>query len=147
MTVEPEKTEAGADQCAADGADAARCMGDDADFQSPHADPIAAVILACVFAATGLQDENMLAAVQGVGPPLAAYCLVASLGGVFYWTSFHAYFAAAGDREHRGHQIGAREALAALLAISKGRVSQLHRAALLLLKKRMRERGHFRLER
>lgn len=59
----------------------------------------------------------MLAAVQGVGPPLAAYCLVASLGGVFYWTSFHAYFAAAGDREHRGHQIGAREALAALLAI------------------------------
>jgi len=36
--------------------------------------------------------------------------------------------------------------LASLLAISKGRVSQLHRAALLLLRKRMGERGHFRLE-
>jgi hypothetical protein len=59
----------------------------------------------------------MLATVQSVGPPLAAYCFVASLGGVLYWTSFHAYFAAAGDSEHRGHQIGAREALAAMLAI------------------------------
>lgn len=37
--------------------------------------------------------------------------------------------------------------LAQLLHITKGRVSQLHRSALLLLKKRMRERGHFRLER
>jgi RNA polymerase sigma factor for flagellar operon FliA len=35
--------------------------------------------------------------------------------------------------------------LAALLSISKPRVSQLHRAALLLLRKRMRERGHFRM--
>ncbi len=37
--------------------------------------------------------------------------------------------------------------LASLLAISKGRVSQLHRAALLLLRKRMGQRGHFRLRR
>jgi RNA polymerase sigma factor for flagellar operon FliA len=37
--------------------------------------------------------------------------------------------------------------LVSLLGISKGRISQLHRAALLLLKKRMREQGHFRLER
>ena len=59
----------------------------------------------------------MLAAVHGVGPPLAAYCAVASFGGVFYWTSFHAYFAAMGDTEHRGHQVGAREALAAMLGI------------------------------
>jgi flagellar biosynthesis protein FlhA len=35
--------------------------------------------------------------------------------------------------------------LAALLAISKGRVSQLHRAALSLLRKRLREHGHFRM--
>ncbi|HWA90265.1 MAG TPA: sigma-70 family RNA polymerase sigma factor [Rhizomicrobium sp.] len=35
--------------------------------------------------------------------------------------------------------------LAALLKISKGRVSQLHRAALQLLRKRMREHGHFRM--
>lgn len=37
--------------------------------------------------------------------------------------------------------------LAVLLQITRGRVSQLHRAALLVLKKRMRERGHFRMER
>jgi hypothetical protein len=59
----------------------------------------------------------MLAAVHGVGLTLAAYCAVASLGGVFYWTSFHAYFAATGDPEHRGHQTGAREALAAAAGI------------------------------
>lgn len=35
--------------------------------------------------------------------------------------------------------------LASLLAVSKGRVSQLHRAALTLLRKRMREHGHFRI--
>lgn len=35
--------------------------------------------------------------------------------------------------------------LAELLRISKGRVSQLHRAALMLLRKRMRDHGHFRM--
>jgi MFS transporter, DHA1 family, inner membrane transport protein len=59
----------------------------------------------------------MLAAVHGVGLSLAACCAVASLGGVFYWTSYHAYFAATGDTEHRGHQTGAREALSAVLGI------------------------------
>ena len=37
------------------------------------------------------------------------------------------------------------EQLAELLKISKGRVSQLHRAALLLLRKRMRDHGHLRM--
>ncbi len=59
----------------------------------------------------------ILTRVQGVDLPLAAFTLVASLGGVFYWTCFHAYFAAIGDAEHRGHQISAREALATLLGI------------------------------
>jgi MFS transporter, DHA1 family, inner membrane transport protein len=59
----------------------------------------------------------MLTAVHGAGLSLAAYCAVASLGGVFYWTSYHAYFAAAGDAEHRGHQTSAREAFAAALGI------------------------------
>ena len=35
--------------------------------------------------------------------------------------------------------------LSVLLAISKGRISQLHRGALSLLRKRMREQGHFRM--
>jgi hypothetical protein len=59
----------------------------------------------------------LLAEVHGVGPMLLAACLVASVGETFYWTSYHAYFASLGDAEHRGHQIGAREALASLAAI------------------------------
>src|SRR5262249_4354336 len=31
------------------------------------------------------------------------------------WTSYHAYFTTLGDAEHRGHQVGAREAIAALV--------------------------------
>src|ERR1700694_3232925 len=60
---------------------------------------------------------SLLAEVHGVGPRLLAACLVASVGETFYWTSYHAYFASLGDAEHRGHQIGAREALASLAAI------------------------------
>jgi DHA1 family inner membrane transport protein len=59
----------------------------------------------------------ILTLVHGVDLPLAAFTLVAALAGVFYWTCFHAYFAVIGDAEHRGHQIGAREALATLLGI------------------------------
>jgi hypothetical protein len=59
----------------------------------------------------------VLAEVHGVDLWLLAACLVASVGETFYWTSYHAYFASLGDAEHRGHQIGAREALASLAAI------------------------------
>jgi hypothetical protein len=34
-----------------------------------------------------------------------------------YWPSYHAYFATIGDTEHRGHQVSAREALAAVANI------------------------------
>jgi len=37
--------------------------------------------------------------------------------------------------------------LASLMSVSKGRISQLHGAALLLLRRRLRGRGHFRLKR
>lgn len=60
----------------------------------------------------------LLAEVNGVGWPLLALCAVSSLGDTFYWTSYHAYFASLGDAEHRGHQIGAREAIAALVGIA-----------------------------
>ena len=53
-----------------------------------------------------------LARVDGVGPMLAATLVVSSIGETLYWTSYHAYFAAMGDAEHRGHQVSAREALA-----------------------------------
>ena len=59
----------------------------------------------------------LTAAVDGVGVWLFLRCLASGVGEAFYWTSFHAYFASVGDSEHRGHQIGAREALAAGIGI------------------------------
>jgi DHA1 family inner membrane transport protein len=65
---------------------------------------------------TGVQ-YLFLAEVHGVDLMLLGFCLSAAIGDVFYWTCYHAYFAALGDAEHRGHQIGAREALGSLAAI------------------------------
>lgn len=59
----------------------------------------------------------VLAEVHGVGLALYAFCAVGSLADTFYWTTYHAYFASLGDAEHRGHQIGAREALSAVVGI------------------------------
>ena len=59
----------------------------------------------------------LLAEVHGVGWNLAALCLVSSLGDTVYWTSYHAYFASLGDARDRGHQIGAREAIAAMVGV------------------------------
>ena len=50
-------------------------------------------------------------------PGAAALCAVAAVGDTVYWTSYHAYFASLGDAEHRGHQLGAREAIAAMVGI------------------------------
>jgi MFS transporter, DHA1 family, inner membrane transport protein len=65
---------------------------------------------------TGLQFP-VLAEVHGVGWELFALCAVAAMGDTVYWTSYHAYFASLGDADHRGHQIGAREAIAAIVGI------------------------------
>ena len=59
----------------------------------------------------------LLAEVHGVGAALLVLCAVSSVGDTLYWTSYHAYFAALGDEEHRGHQLGAREAIAAVVGI------------------------------
>lgn len=64
----------------------------------------------------GLQYP-LLATVRGVDWALAALIAAAALGDVFYWPSFNAYFAVVGDDQHRGHQIGAAEALAAAIGI------------------------------
>lgn len=66
---------------------------------------------------TGLQYP-LLAEVHGVGWPLLGLCAISSIGDTFYWTSYHAYFAALGDEEHRGHQVGAREAIVAIVGIA-----------------------------
>jgi hypothetical protein len=39
------------------------------------------------------------------------------VGDTVYWTCYHAYFASLGDVHHRGHQLGAREAIAASMGI------------------------------
>jgi hypothetical protein len=71
-----------------------------------------------IIATLGIAGQYpLLPLVQGVGWPLAALCLVSSVGEVFYWASYHAYFSVLGDAEHRGHQIEAREALAAVIGI------------------------------
>ena len=65
----------------------------------------------------GAVQYPLLAQVHGVDASLFVWCVVSAIGETLYWTSYHAYFAALGDDEHRGHQIGAREAIAALVGI------------------------------
>lgn len=51
--------------------------------------------------------------ITGPGWPLVALCLFSSLGYLLYWLCFHAYFAALGDADRRGGQVGLREAIVA----------------------------------
>ena len=60
----------------------------------------------------------LLAEVRGVGVALIGLIAIAALGGTVYWSTYHAYFAALGDDDVRGQQIGAREAIAALVGIA-----------------------------
>ncbi|HWD49383.1 MAG TPA: MFS transporter [Rhizomicrobium sp.] len=66
--------------------------------------------------ATGLQYP-LLANVHGIGPALYILLCTSSVADTIYWTTYHAYFASLGDKEHRGHQIGAREAIASVIGI------------------------------
>lgn len=59
----------------------------------------------------------IVAGVQGIGPALVTFCLVAAIGEILYWPSYNAYFASIGDAEHRGHQLGAREAFVAVAGV------------------------------
>jgi MFS transporter len=59
----------------------------------------------------------LLAEVHGIGWTLLTLCLISSLGDTVYWSSYHAYFAALGDHAHRGQQVSAREAIAAIVGI------------------------------
>ena len=59
----------------------------------------------------------ILPAVHGVGTALACLVLANAFADSVYWPSYHAYFAALGDAEHRGQQLGIREAIVAALGI------------------------------
>jgi MFS family permease len=59
-----------------------------------------------------------LGIVQGIGPALLFFCILTAVATVFYWTCYHALFAALGDAAHRGSQVGARQALGTAAAVA-----------------------------
>ena len=59
-----------------------------------------------------------LAEVHGVGATLAGLIAMSAIGDTVYWSTYHAYFAALGDDDLRGRQIGVREAIAAVVGIA-----------------------------
>jgi hypothetical protein len=58
-----------------------------------------------------------LVQVHGIGFSLYWLIFISALADTVYWPSYHAYFAALGDEEHRGQQTGIREAVTATLGI------------------------------
>jgi MFS transporter, DHA1 family, inner membrane transport protein len=60
----------------------------------------------------------LLAEVHGVSWRLLELCAVSAFGDTIYWTAYHAYYASLGDAEHRGHQLGVREALSAIVGVA-----------------------------
>ena len=72
-----------------------------------------------VIAGTALSalQYPFLARVHGIDPALVGLIVTGAIGDTLYWSTYHAYFAALGDHEERGHQIGAREAISAIVGI------------------------------
>jgi len=60
----------------------------------------------------------LLSEVHGVGVVLLALIVLAAVADTIYWTTYHAYFATLGDDDHRGQQVGAREAIAAVVGVA-----------------------------
>jgi hypothetical protein len=60
----------------------------------------------------------MLPFVHGPGPLLWGVIVISAAGSVVYWTCYHAYFAVVGDAEHRGGQVGLREAMTGLIGVA-----------------------------
>jgi MFS transporter, DHA1 family, inner membrane transport protein len=63
-------------------------------------------------------EYPLLAEVNGVGAVLAGLVGVSAVASTVYWSTYHAYFAALGDDNLRGRQIGVREAIAAVVGIA-----------------------------
>jgi hypothetical protein len=59
----------------------------------------------------------LLTLVHGVGLSLAVVCAAAGVGELVYYLCGNAYWAVAGDIEHRGQQTAAREAVGAVVGI------------------------------
>jgi Major Facilitator Superfamily len=73
--------------------------------------------LVAIGSVTGAIACLVLPQIDGIGPALFSFFAVSTIAETIYWPSYHAYFAALGDAEHRGHQLGAREALSAIVGI------------------------------
>jgi MFS family permease len=58
-----------------------------------------------------------LAHVTGVNWSLFWLVFVSAAADCIYWPSYHAYFAALGDEDHRGQQLGVREGVTALVGV------------------------------
>src|SRR5215469_14650820 len=58
-----------------------------------------------------------LAHLNGANWSLFWLIVVSALADSVYWPSYHAYFAALGDEEHRGQQVGLREGVTAVVGI------------------------------
>jgi DHA1 family inner membrane transport protein len=58
-----------------------------------------------------------LALVHGTGPALVGYCAASGLGAAFYFTCYHAYFAALGESGRMGLQVGLRQILMTAAAV------------------------------
>jgi len=83
-------------------------------FVAPITGPRRMLILGTLLAAL---KYPVLALVRGPGPELLLFCIIAAVGEIFYWTCYHAFFAALGDSERRGSQLGARQVLCAIAGI------------------------------
>ncbi len=59
-----------------------------------------------------------LIGVHGIGWGLFWLVLTSAIADTIYWPSFHAYFAALGDAEHRGQQLGIQVAASSVLGIA-----------------------------
>jgi hypothetical protein len=64
----------------------------------------------------GVQSP-LLAPVHGLDAALVIYCVVTALAQAFYWTCYHAMFAAIGDAGSRGRQVGWRQMLVGIAGI------------------------------
>jgi MFS family permease len=64
----------------------------------------------------GVQSP-LLAPVHGLDAALVLYCVATALAQAFYWTCYHAMFAAIGDADSRGRQVGWRQLLVGIAGI------------------------------
>lgn len=63
-------------------------------------------------------QSPLLALVHGPGEALLVYSAAAAIAQVFYWACYHAMFAATGDSDRRGSQIGWRQLLVAVAGVA-----------------------------